>query len=254
MYENIFHFMITGIYNIKEGNRFTWIINCINTCRLNCNLLGPVDVIQAVTSMDYRTFRQKIIHNDYGTKENVLEIYRYLEKLQIDISNLQINVQGTSYGWRDWEKKQNIVREMKFCADLMEEMFGETNHGEALQYREWYELYFLTFSIGKHICEMVCKLCVHVTFRLSSSHMDLCESIGKIPHAFSEVLQSLKLTTAKVLSNNTNPFMAETIEYNFCRIQLNFEISNTDISNAMNMSKSQPLIVFTYFTRDISIF
>lgn len=31
--------------------------------------------------------------------------------------------------------------------------------------REWYEVYFLTFSIGKHICEMVCILCVHLTLR-----------------------------------------------------------------------------------------
>lgn len=49
-----------------------------------------------------------------------------------------------SYGWRDWEKKQNIVREMKFCADLMEEMFGETNHGEALQYR--YDEFYFAFQ------------------------------------------------------------------------------------------------------------
>ncbi|XP_065929776.1 uncharacterized protein [Magallana gigas] len=140
--------------------------------------------------MDYHIFKREIIHSDYGTN----------------------NQPGTSYGWKDWEKKKNITREMKFCADLMIEIFGETNHEELLPYREWYEVYFLTFSIGKCICEMVCILCVHLTLRFSSKHIDLCASIAEIPRVLSEVLQSLKRTSAKVLSNNISDFMAETIE------------------------------------------
>lgn len=187
---------------------------------MNCKVLREVDVIKTVTNMDYHIFKREIIHSDYGTKENVLEINRYLEKLQTGISNLQINQPGTSYGWKDWEKKKNITREMKFCADLMIEIFGETNHEELLPYREWYEVYFLTFSIGKCICEMVCILCVHLTLRFSSKHIDLCASIAEIPRVLSEVLQSLKRTSAKALSNNISDFMAETIEYNLCRIYM----------------------------------
>lgn len=38
------------------------------------------------------------------------------------------------YSLVDWEKKQNIVMETKYCADLMMEIFGDTNHGDSLQY------------------------------------------------------------------------------------------------------------------------
>lgn len=40
-----------------------------------------------------------------------------------------------SYGWKDWEKKKNIIREMKFCVDFMIEIFGEMNYEEFLLYR-----------------------------------------------------------------------------------------------------------------------
>lgn len=73
---------------------------------MNCKVFREVDVIKTVTNMDYHIFKREIIHSDYGTKENVLEINRYLEKLQTGISNLQITQPGTSYGWKDWEKKK----------------------------------------------------------------------------------------------------------------------------------------------------
>lgn len=41
-----------------------------------------------------------------------------------------------SYGWKNWEEKKNIIREMKFCIDFMIEIFKvEIFNKEFLLYR-----------------------------------------------------------------------------------------------------------------------
>lgn len=164
------------------------------------------------------TFRNKVIEQQSSTQYKVFAVAKYLnETLERDMG-LLINQRDARYTREDWEKKQNIVRETKYCADLMMEIFGETNHGDSLRYRDWGKIYFWTLEICKHICGIVCRLCIHVTIRFSSRHIDFCTSIGKISHAFNQMLQTLKLTTTKVLSIHANSFLAETIEYSFCKI------------------------------------
>lgn len=164
--------------------------------------------------MDGRIFRENNFDDNYSIQKNVLEIKKYLEKLQSDLSKLKINEPGRRYTWREWEKKLDIVRETEHCVDLMIEIFHEENNGRPLQFGEWNGIHRYTFLIGKQICEMICRLVVHVIVNFHSSNIELHATLGKIPYKFNKVMDSYSRTSDKYLSKTTYGYMDETIQYN----------------------------------------
>lgn len=157
-----------------------------------------------------------IIADSYSLQRNVLEIKKYLDKLEMDLSKLEM------YKNEDWKKKLYIVRETEKCVDLMRKIFDTRDDREPLRYGEWHGVHCWTFSIGQYICKIVCRLCVHVIVNFSSSPIELRASLSKIPYTLNKWMDSFKRIINDLLSKEGfhKQFMADRIEYNSCRIYL----------------------------------
>lgn len=139
-------------------------------------------------------------------RDDVVKISNQLEDLQILTSNLNLDTR------EDWEKRRSIVQETVRCLDLMHQVFDNSNGDQCTDYGEPFEVFVHTFKISKHICEIVCKLCIHITLRFSSKNIQICAGICDIPNTLYEVLQSFKTIITTVLLHNDFLYRTETIK------------------------------------------
>lgn len=109
-------------------------------------------------------------------KDEVFKIFKQLDDLQILTFNLNLDTP------EDWEKRRNIVKETICCADLMLQVFDNTNDGQ----------------------------CTEKGF--SSRNIGLCAGICDIPNTLHEVLQSFKTIITTVLFHKDFLYRTETTE------------------------------------------
>lgn len=139
-------------------------------------------------------------------KDEVLKTYKNVDDLQNLTSNLNLDSS------EDWKIRSNIVRETTCCADLMLQVFDNTNDGQYTEKGELFGVFKNTLKISKHICKIVCRLCIDITLRFSSRNIKFCSGICDIPITLHKVLQSFKTITATVLFHNDFLYRTETIE------------------------------------------
>lgn len=139
-------------------------------------------------------------------KDEVLKTYKNVDDLQNLTSNLNLDSS------EDWKIRSNIVRETTCCADLMLQVFDNTNDGQYTEKGELFGVFENTLEISKHICKIVCRLCIDITLRFSSRNIKFCSGICDIPITLHKVLQSFKTITATVLFHNDFLYRTETIE------------------------------------------